>query len=124
MWRWKGEETYDRQFLKRPRALNPLERLPQLSDFLIHQPFCLLCRLQPLRFKRLDCANLSLDVVLFRRKRLELPLHLVDDGRVLQQCPVGRKVDGGRLFGEGLDAAFGVVVALFERREGLECAAF
>jgi len=110
--------TYHSQILKRPRLLDILQRLLQVPQLLIHPPLRLLRILHRLRLKRLDRLELPPHIVRLRLEGLHVALDLVDDGLVLQHRVEVREVDGLGGVGEDLHLAAGVVVALFEGREG------
>lgn len=73
--------------------------------------------------KSFNPLNLLPNIIALRLKPLDLRLHLIDDLCILQHLPVLREVDRLRLIRQHLYAASGVVVALFEGREGVGCAA-
>ncbi len=115
--------TYHSQVLKRPCRLDILQRLLQVLQLSIHLALRRLRALHGLRLERINSLQLALYIVLLGLEGTELLLDIVDDGAVLQDGAVVRKVDFLRLFGEELDFAARVVIALLEGGEGLGGAA-
>lgn len=115
--------TYHSQILKRPSRLNILQRLLEILQLRVDLALGLLGALQRLRLKGLDGLDLPRDIDLLELEAVELLLDVGDDVLILELRAVGAEVDRLRLRGELLDFAARVVVALFEGREGVGCAA-
>lgn len=77
-----------------------------------------LCVLDGLNLKGVNGLDLAGDIVGDGLEGLESLLDLVNDGLVLQDGAVVGEVDGGRLLGQLLDLAAGVLVALLEGLQG------
>jgi len=120
----RAENTYNSEFIKRPRLLNIPQRLVQILEFDIDLLLRVFRGFDSLGLERLDGLDLARDVVFLWLERGKLALDFVDDGRVLERRAVLGEVDGLGLLLQLLQLAAGVVVALFEGLKGGRGAAF
>lgn len=111
--------TYHSQLIKRPSALNILERLLQILKLLINLRLRSLSALHSLRLKRLNSFDLPVDIILLDLEPLELFLDVLHDVLVAQVLAVVFEVHGLRRFFKDTDATAGVVVALLESYQGI-----
>ena len=116
-------DTYHSEILKRPGRLNVLQRCLQITDLRIDSALGLLRALHSLCLESLDGLDLPAHIVLLDLEAVDLLLNIVDDGGVLEEGAVVGEVDFLGLFGEKLNPAARVVVALFECDEGVGGAA-
>jgi hypothetical protein len=110
--------TYHTEILEWSRLLNVLQCLLQILQLQINTSLRLLGILDSLCLKSLNGLELSSNIVSRGLESAEVLLDLIDDGLVLQDLAVAREVDGLWLFGELLDSATGIFVALLESLEG------
>jgi hypothetical protein len=118
------EGTYHSEIFERSSILNIPKSLIQILQLLINNALRLLGTLNSLSLKGLDGLDLPLDVIGSRLECLEGALNLVNDGCVLQLTAVEGEVNILRVFGELLELAAGVIVALLESDEGVGGRAF
>lgn len=112
-----SRDLIHREVLKRPRRLNVGERLLQVLELQADLLARGLGVADGLDLEGLDGLDLAAHIVRGGLERREALLDLVDDGLVLEEAAVLRKVDGRGELLEQLDLAAGVLVA---RLEGLE----
>ncbi len=101
-----------------PSLLNVAECLLQITQFPIYNTLGLLGTFDGLCLKRLDCFQLSADIVCLWLESLERLFYLVDDGCVLEHASVVGEVDFLRLLAQQLDFTARVIVTLLEGGEG------
>ena len=106
--------AYHSELLEWSRVLDVLQGLLQVLQLKVNLALGSLSILDSLNLEGRDGLQLAVEVVGGGLEGIEALLDLVDDSLVLEDAAVVSEVDGGRLLGQLLELAAGVVVALLE----------